>query len=56
MLNDGIDCTTRARPKCKRCGGSMWLEHLEPLKSGYEDRAYKCSSCDGANVPIIYFA
>ena len=49
-LHNGIDCIPKARPKCTRCGSDMWLEYVEPMNTGFENRKFKCSSCDGPSI------
>jgi hypothetical protein len=53
-LHNGIDCVPQVRPKCQRCGAVMWLEYVEPMNTGYENRKFKCSSCDGSGFAIHF--
>jgi hypothetical protein len=53
-LYDGIDSIPTARPKCTACGSDMWLEYVEPMNTGYENRKFKCSSCDGSGFAIHF--
>ncbi|MET0277530.1 MAG: hypothetical protein ABW198_04275 [Pseudorhodoplanes sp.] len=54
-LHNGMVSMSEVHPKCRRCGAEMRLEYVEPLNTGDEDRAYKCSSCDGDDVGILKF-
>ena len=30
----------------------MWLEYVEPMNTGYENRKFKCSSCGAFNRSV----
>ena len=49
-LHNGIKDIPNARPKCTRCGADIWLEYVEPMNTGYKNRKFKCSSCDGPSI------
>jgi endogenous inhibitor of DNA gyrase (YacG/DUF329 family) len=46
---------TVERPACPRCGGQMWLSHIEPAKPGHDRRTFECPRCQREIVEIVQF-
>jgi hypothetical protein len=43
------------RPACPKCGATMLLSHIEPVKPDYDKRTFVCPMCHHSESAVVKF-